>query len=467
MSPRFPPSPPGIPLIGHMVAYRRDHLQVFWQAYRQLGPVFSLQLGPQRMAVLIGLEAQRFFFTQVDKILSLPEVYRFVIPMFGKVLNAADDRDVRHRHLALVHSAFHPNRMERHVGAMVEETEAWLDRLGDHGEVDLYSALSTLAMRIAARALMGEEIRRNLDQFIPLFHDLARGMDFVLPPYLPLPRFWRRDRARAQLRQLVAPVIKRRHVNGGGHDDFLQVLVEGAYLDPQTPPDAATETVIGLALMTIFTAYIATAAQTCWSIIQLLQNAAYLELVVAERHAVLGEEPARAVTAESLAGLERLDCALNESQRMLPVMTHYARYNSQGYHFQGYDVPQGWMTVVCPAISHRDPNIFRDPDVYDPDRFARHRREDKRHPYALIGFGAGLYRCPGAAFGINEMKTIISLLLNRFDVRLVNPAPQPSFDMGVVRPRAPCHFAYQRRQRRVAVTGSRRVNSRVNRECRL
>ncbi len=454
MSPRFPPSPPGSPFIGHMVAYRRDHLRIFWQAYRQLGPIFSLQFGPQRMAVLIGLEAQRFFFTQVDKILSLPEVYRFVVPMFGRVLNAAEDLDVRRRHLALVHSAFHPNRMQRHVGAMVEETELWLDKLGDQGEIELYSAISTLAMRIAARALMGEEIRRSLDQFVPLFHDLARGMDFVLPPYLPLPRFRRRDRARAKLRQLVAPVITRRRMNGGRHDDFLQVLVDGAYLDSQMPPDAATETIIGLALMTIFTAYIATAAQTCWSLIQLLQNTAYLELVIAERQAVLGEEPASTITADMLSGLDRLDRALNESQRMLPVMTHYARYNKQGYQFQGYDIPQGWMTVVCPAISHRDPDVFREPDVYDPDRFAPHRREDKRHPYALIGFGAGLYRCPGAVFGVNEMKTIISLLLHRFDIRLVNPAPQPSFDMGVVKPRAPCLFAYQRRQRRIVANGS-------------
>jgi sterol 14-demethylase len=435
-----------------MVGYRRNHLRVLWKAHRELGPVFSLRFGPKRMAVLIGLEAQRFFFTQADKILSLPEIYRFVIPMFGEVLNAAEDSNIRHRHLALLHSAFHPKLMQAHIGAMVEETEIWLDQLGNCGEADLDDCFSTLAMRIAARALMGEEIRQRLDRFIPLFFDLARGMDFVLPPNLPLARFRRRDRARVQLRKLVAPIIGQRRNSRTQHNDFLQVLVDGAYLDPATPNDEAQETIIGLALMTVFTAYIATAAQTCWSVIQLLQHPAYLAAATAERLAVLGGQPALAIKADTLNELQKLDRALKESQRMHPVMTHYARYNAQGYQFEGYDIPKGWMTVVCPAISHRDPDVFLNPDIYDPDRFAPHRQEDKRHPYALIGFGAGLYRCPGAAFGVNEMKTIISLLLDRYDIRLLEPATGLNFDMGVVKP-APCRIAYRRRVQNTVVRG--------------
>jgi sterol 14-demethylase len=439
-------------LIGHLVGYRRDHLRVFRDAHRELGPVFSLRFGPQRMAVLIGLEAQRFFFTQVDKTLSLPEVYRFVIPMFGEVLNAAEDRDVRHRHLALLHSAFHPKQMQAHVGAMVEEVERWLDQLGDRGEAELDESFSTLGMRIAARALMGEEIRRSLDHFIPLFFDLARGMDFVLPPNLPLPRFRRRDQARLRLRELVTPIIRQRRSDKARHDDFLQVLIDGAYLHPSISDDEARETIIGLALITIFTAYIATAAQTCWSVIQLLKHPAYLAATAAERLAVLGEHPASAICVDSLNELQKLDRALKESQRMHPVMTHYARYNAVGYQFGGYDIPKGWMTVVCPAVSHRNPDVFPNPDVYDPDRFAPHRQEDKRHPYALIGFGAGLYRCPGAAFGVNEMKTIISLLLHRYDIRLLDAEVGTNFDMGVVKP-APCRFAYRRRERNTVVAG--------------
>lgn len=437
---RTPPSPPGVPLLGHILAYRRDHLSVFWNAYRTLGPVFSLRFGPQRLAVMVGPEANHFFFTQVDKILSLPEVNRFVVPMFGKVLNAAEDVRVRHAHLALIHSAFHPRRMGRHVDAMTRETSDWLDGLGEDGTLDLTHCFAPLAMRIAAAALMGPEVRARLDDFVPLLYDLARGMDFVLPPNLPLPKFRRRDRARAGLHALITPIIRARRAEPGRHDDFLQTIVDGG---PEgAEPD---ETVIGLSLLTIFTAYIATAAQLTWSLVQLLQHPDTRAAVDAERRNVFGGA-ADALDLDALGRLVHLDRALKESQRLHPVMSHYARYNAQGYEYAGFDIPRGWLSVICPAISHRDPAIFADPDRYDPERFAPPRAEDKKNPYGLIGFGAGLYRCPGATFGVNEMKTVISLMLDRFDLRLLDGDPRPDFEMGVVRPAAPCRLAYRRRR---------------------
>jgi sterol 14-demethylase len=442
---RTPPSPPGWPLIGHFLQYRRDHLEVFWRAYRTLGPIFSLRFGPQRLAVAIGPDHQRFFFSQADHILSLPEVYRFVIPVFGEVLNAANDEATRRAHLSLLRSAFHGSRMERHVTLMAEETSAWLATLGDEGRFEVHQSFSALAMNIAAGALMGPEIRAAMTEFAPLFHDLARGMDFVLPPNLPLPRFRRRDQARERLRQLIGPVIAKRRSQTCEHGDFLQAIVTRHCPDGETG-GADDDMTIGLALLTAFTAYIATAAQVSWSLIQLLQNPHYLRAVDAERKQVLGEHPEEAISPDSLGRLVLLERALKETQRMHPVMTHYARFNAQTYELGGYEIPRGWLTVVCPAIAHRLPDIFANPDVYDPDRFSEDRREDRRHPYSLIGFGAGLYRCPGEFFGINEMKCVISLLMHHFDLRLATDDPLADFEMGIVRPRPPCLIAFRRRR---------------------
>ncbi len=438
---RTPPALPGWPLIGNFLQYRRDHLEVFWQAYRALGPVFSLRFGPQRIAVAIGPEYQRFFFTQADHILSLPEVYRFVIPAFGEVLNAATDEATRRTHLSLLRSAFQGIRMQRHVASMRAEASGWVASLDDHGQFEVSQSFSALAMNIAATSLMGPEIRASMNEFAPLFHDLARGMDFVLPPNLPLPRFRRRDRARERLRQLIGPIISKRRLLRDEYDDFLQAIA--------TNSDSDDTTTIGLALLTAFTAYIATAAQTSWSLIQLLQNPQILRAVNAEREQILGNAPEESISPESLSRLVLLERALKETQRMRPVMSHYARFNAQAYELGGYEMPRGWLTVVCPAIAHRIPEIFSNPDVYDPDRFSDERREDRRHPYALIGFGAGFYRCPGEFFGINEMKCAISLLMHHFELRLITENPVADFDMGIVRPRPPCLVAFRRRGRTI------------------
>jgi sterol 14-demethylase len=153
---------------------------------------------------------------------------------------------------------------------------------------------------------------------------------------------------------------------------------------------------------------------------------------------------------EGLSRMERLEWALKETQRMHPVMSHYARYNAQAYDLGGYVIPQGWFTMVCPAVSHRLPEFFSRPNVYDPERFSPERAEDRKHPFSLIGFGAGLYRCPGAGFGTNEMKCILSMLLQRFEIEMVKPSPGRNFDMGVIRPTPPCMVRYRRRETRRA-----------------
>jgi sterol 14-demethylase len=434
-----PPALPGLPLLGHLPEYRRDHIDVFWRSYKALGPIFSIRLGPQRAVVLIGPEYHRFFFTQADKLLSLPEVYRFVLPMFGPVLNASPHEHIRRKQLALLHSAFQGQKMQRHVGVMVAEVAAWIDTLGDSGTFELFDAFTALGMNIAASALMGAEIRSQMAEFLPLYTDLARGMEFVLPPNLPLPRFRRRDRARQKLIAMIRPVIAERQAHPERNDDFLQTIVAGDYIEDGLPVD---ETIVGLALLTVFTAYIATSAQTCWSLIQLLQHPDQLALVQAERAAVLDDQP---ISLETLGQLTYLNWALKESQRMHPVMSHYARYNAQGYNLGGYYMPRGWMTMVCPAVAQRLPDVFANPMVYDPTRFAPERAEDQQHAYSMISFGAGLYRCPGASFGINEMKCIISMLLQRYTLELVTPDPQRDFEMGVIRPKPPCLLKYTRR----------------------
>lgn len=450
-----PPTLHGLPLLGNLLEYRKDHIDVFWRAYKALGPIFSLRLGPQRAVVLIGPEHHRFFYSQVDKLLSIPEVYKFVIPMFGKVLNAAEEEDVRKQHLALLQSAFQGRKMHDHVRVMAEETGTWLDTLGDAGTFELSQALSALAMNIAANAFMGREIRQRMTEFLPLFEDLARGMEFVLPPNLPLPRFRRRDRARRQLTEMMRPLIDERKAHPERYDDFLQTITEGKYLENSLDAD---ETIVGMALMTVFTGYITTAAQTCWSLIHLLQHPDYLAKVLDEQDALLEDRPEK-IAAETLSRLEYLDWALKESQRLQPVMSHYARYNTQAYEYGGYAMPRGWLTMICPAVSHRLPGVFSNPDSYDPTRFSPGRAEDRKHPYSLIGFSAGFYRCPGAGFGTNEMKCILSMLLQRYRLELVQPHPERDFDMGVIRPRPPCLIKYTRRKVVQSAFARRTLNS--------
>jgi sterol 14alpha-demethylase len=421
---REPPMIRGLPLVGSLFEFMRHHVAVFERGYREHGPVFAVQLGPQRGVVLVGPDYHRFFFSEVDGLLSVPELYEFVVPMFGEVVLAVRDGDERRRQVALMQSAFRGRRLEGYTRSMAGEVDGWMSQLGREGTFDLWDAAETISMNIAATALIGPEVRARIGEFRPLLVDLARGMEFVLPPNLPLPRFRRRDRARALLTEMIAPVIAERRRRPGHHADFLQTLAD----DPELA--GADEQVVGMALCALFTGYITTAAQMAWALVLLLQHPRYLTTVVEELDG---------------GGRDRLDWALKEAVRMRPVMSHYARTNARDYTLDGYRIPGGWLTMLCPAVAHRLPEVFSDPDRYDPERFGPGREEHRGHPYALIGFSGGFYRCPGKGFGTAEMRVALGMLLGRYTLELEDPDPAPAFDLGIIRPASPCRVRYARR----------------------
>jgi len=424
------PTPPmvrGLPVLGNFLEWRRDHLGVFMRAYQEHGPIFSIKLGPMKGVMLIGPRYHEFYFKEVDNLLSVPEIYRFTIPMFGDVMMSCTDTQRRRRHVSLLQSAFQGKRLAHYTDVMRRLSQDWLDGLPERGSFELWDTFEPLVMKVAASALLGQEITARVEEFRPLLVDLARGMDFIFPPNLPLPKFRRRDRARRLLTEMLSPLLAARRADPGGTSDFLQTLVD----DPQLLAEGE-DVQVGMAMATLFTGYITTAAQSAWTLVLLLQHPEYLRRVVDEIDAGDARQPL-------------LDWAVRESVRLRSVMSHYARTNAQDYELDGYRIPKGWLTMICPGVAHRLPEVFTDPERFDPLRFAPDRAEDRRHPHALIGFSGGFYRCPGQAFGSNEVKVILTSLLSRYDLTLLDPDPQPNFDMGVTRPGSPCRIYHERR----------------------
>lgn len=443
-----PPLPPvlrGLPLLGVAPEFRRDPVATLWRGYRALGPVFAVRLGWMRAAVLIGPEPGRVFFGGPDEVLSLPEVYRFLVPMFGRTLQAADGTEYA-RHRTVMQPSFSSARMGGYLEVMVRETRAWLDTLGDEGTLDLRPALEALSLRIAAEALMGSEFRAAADgRFGALYADVAGGLEFILPTNLPLPRFRRRDRARAALHAMLRPIVAARRARPGAYADFLAAFACARFPDGSPVPE---ETAVDLALLLVFAAYETTSAQSAWALLGLLLHPAWLARVVEEQEEVLADE-ADAADPAALKKLERLGWAIREAERLTPATTLLMRQVARELEVGGFRIPAGWKAVVCPAVTHRLPELYSRPHEYDPERFSPERGEGSA-PGSLLNFGGGLHRCLGLHFARYEMKVILALLLRRYALELVDRDPRPDYRTGLTRPLAPCRVRYRRHRREAA-----------------
>ncbi len=431
---------PGLPVLGNIVDFYRDRGGLLRRGYETLGPVFSLRLGPKRVAVLIGPQHNGLFFAETDAKLSMREAYKFLIPMFGEPVGFAGGPVLYQEQRGIYLQLFKGKHMPGYVRVMGEEVRAWLDSLGESGDFELVSALERLTQHVAAHAFMGTEFRRRMGgSFWDLFGDLIAGLDPVLPPHLPLPRFIRRDRARRKLHAMMSELIAERRAHPDAHQDSFQDFVNAKFADGRPVSDRL---IIAIMLSLIFAGHETTSAQGSWALIQLLQNPDHLQRVRQEVDDVLpadgGIEPSH------LRQLKHLGWAIRETERMRPSADILLRYTAESYEVGGYRVPKGWLTMISPRVSHRLPEVFRDPERYDPLRFAPGREEDSRHRFALAGFGGGTHRCMGMSFADNEMTVILALLLRRYDLDLLTPDPQPTREMRASRP-SPCRIRYRRR----------------------
>src|SRR5512146_2093288 len=102
--------------------------------------------------------------------------------------------------------------------------------------------------------------------------------------------------------------------------------------------------------------------------------------------------------------------------------------------------------VSSPTVSHQIPEVFRDPQKFDPDRYAPPREEDKKD-FAYIAFGGGRHKCLGNAFAILQIKAILALLLGQYEFGLAGDAVASDFHGLVVGPKQPCRVRYRKRPR--------------------
>jgi sterol 14-demethylase len=434
----------GWPVLGHLLELRRSPIDLMQRARDECGEVGELRLAGQRVVMLSGEEAQEAFFRAPDEQLDQTRAYPFMKPIFGE--GVVFDAPPEQRKEALRNQSLRDQFMRGHAEVIAAETERMVAGWGEEGGIDLLDFFAELTIYTSSSCLIGKDFREELTpEFAALYHELERGTDALayVNPYLPIPSFRKRDRARRRLVELVGEIIERRKAQERPKKDLLDVLTSLTGKDGR--PRFDVDQITGMFISMMFAGHHTTSGTAAWTLIELLRNPDWKKRAVDELDALFAD--GRSVSYQALREIPVLEAVLKETLRLHPPLIVLMRKVMSDFQYKRWTIPAGRLVAVSPAVSNRMPECFPEPGRFDPERYAPGREEDRRL-FAWIPFGAGRHRCVGAAFAMMQLKAILSLLLRRYDFEMAQAPESYRNDHAkmVVQLEQPCRVRYRRRR---------------------
>jgi len=263
-------------------------------------------------------------------------------------------------------------------------------------------SMMRITLNAILRAVFGAEGAEldELRRLIPPWVTLGSRMASVPKPKRTYGRYtpWGRlDTWRRQYDLVIDKLIEAERVDPDFDDrtDVLALMLRSTYDDGSR----MSRKDIGDELLTLLAAgHETTAATLGWAFERLTRHPDVLAALVEE--------------ADS-GGQELRQATILEVQRARTVIDFAARrVYSPAYQLGEWTIPRGDSILVSIARIHENPEVFPEPERFDPQRYVG----SKPSAFAWIPFGGGTRRCVGAAFANMEIDVVLRTILRHFSI---------------------------------------------------
>jgi cytochrome P450 len=314
----------------------------------------------------------------------------------------------------LIQPAFHRDAitalLETVVSANAHLLETWAQIANRNENVNVTVDISRLVLKTTLVAIFGDDYCDVEHHFNVLSEEAVRSLEFA-------------HKFRS-LGQLVLKVATRRRQLHLISSDFLGLLM--AACDRDTGQVMSDRQLVNEILTLIVAGHETTASTLNWVWYLLSQHPEAEAKLSCELESVLS--PVFSGFAE-LSKFAYVRQVIDETLRLYPagwLMTRRALADDQ---LGEYFVPAGTEIYISPYHIQRNPRLWKEPDQFNPDRFAPGRPQE-RHPLATLPFSAGPRNCIGESFARLEMQVHLITLAKGLRLHYLDAKP-PELDIGV------------------------------------
>ena len=413
----------GMPMLGHLIEVFRGGPDYVLETYRKFGPVHYSKTPALNAVAALGPDATQEVFSNRNKDFSTVAWQTVIGPFFNRGLMLMDfDEHMYHRRI--MQEAFTRTRLSgyiKHMDAVATAVVAQDWPVND-GRFLFMPAVKELTLDIASVVFMGHEPGSDhelVTRIKQAYETTTRAGGAIIRTPVPPFKWWRGLQARKVLEDyFVERVRERRNAEG---TDMLTVLCHTADEDGNTFTDTD---IVNHMIFLMMAAHDTSTSTLTTMAYHLAANPEWQERC-RDEGARIGDGP---LDIGALEKLETFDLVINECLRMVTPLPFNVRRAIRDTEIQGFFVPAGTNINLWPGMNHRLPELWTDPEKFDPGRFAEPRSEHKRHRYAFAPFGGGAHKCIGMVFGQLEIKTIMHRVLRNYRLELPHPGYVPKYD---------------------------------------
>ncbi|NGN62582.1 cytochrome P450 [Streptomyces sp. A7024] len=406
------PGDHGPPLVGHTFSLQVDSLRFSRRRYERYGPVAWSGVLGTRMVGVVGPEAIQTVAANRDRAFGNAGFYGYLIgAFFHRGLLLLDFAEHLH-HRRIMQHAFTLPRLDGYLAAMNPRIEQGLERWRPGDRFPVYAAAKAMTLDIANAVFAGESASprsAEAKRLTKAFVDAVHGGQAIVRADVPGGVWARGLRGRRYLETYFRSRLADKR--DSKTDDLFSVLCRA---ESETGDAFGDDDIVNHMIFAMMAAHDTSTITLAMMAYYLGRNPEWQERVRAESEA-LGKD---ALDYDDLLRLPLLDLVFKETLRINAPVGGLFREAVKDTEILGYYIPKGTRVLASIYQTQRMEPWWRDPDVFDPERFAEERREDKSHRYVWSAFGGGAHKCIGLYFGGMEVKAIMHRMLLRYRWRV-------------------------------------------------
>ncbi|CAO1423337.1 unnamed protein product [Diamesa serratosioi] len=440
------PQPPSWPLIGNSFEFINKSPAEIFETLKKfssaLGNVWRFSFHPFEHQIMISdpklVEALLSSHKQLEK----TDDYRFVRAWLGDGLLLSDGKKWFKRR-KIITPTFHFKILEQFVDVMNSQGQIFVSNLGKfngQNPVDIFPLVTLYALDVICICSMGTNVNAQIDSnstYVKTVKEIAeliflRSFDFKKRNdfLYSFTEMYRREMAalkilhdftksvivarREQLNKEVeqsSPFEEEEDGVGSKKKVALLDLLLRSTIDGESLSDNDIQEEVDTFM---FEGHDTTTSAISFAFYNIAKYPEIQQKIYEESRSVLGDDLMKPVTLSQFNELHYLELFIKENLRLYPSVPFYGRKLSDDVKVGDITMPKDSNVVIGMFMMGRDPNIFPDPLVFNPDRFAVETSYEKNNPFSYVPFSAGPRNCIGQKFAMLEMKSIISKVVRNF-----------------------------------------------------